>query len=104
MLVFGAVPCLLSGYIPRLQVGLVRKEKQIFPEIIDSHPEVKQDPTGSVKTRVKEGEQTRCHEKTGDRRFLWAEAVDPAGISMPGFLEIQQGNEISGSLMPISTH
>lgn len=41
MLVFGAVPCLLSGYIPRLQVGLVRKEKQIFPEIIDSHPEVK---------------------------------------------------------------
>lgn len=65
---------------------------------------MKQDAIGSVKMRVKEGEQTRCYEKTGDRMFLWAGAVHPAGISMLGFLEIQQGNEISGSLMPISTH
>lgn len=30
--------------------------------------------------------------------------VHPAGLSTLDFLEIQQGNEISGSLLPISTH
>lgn len=101
MLIFGAVLCLLSGYIPGLQVGLVGRERQMP---IPSRPEVKQGPIERVKTRVKEGKQTCCHEQMRDRRFLWAGAVCPAGLSMLGFLEIQQGNEILGSLMPISTH
>lgn len=100
---FGAVPCPCRDISQGCRWGWWRGRRPAA-EITSSHPEATHDPNELGKTREREHKRACCQEQTRDRRLLRAGARRPAGVSALVFLEIRQGNEISGSLVPISTH